>query len=902
MAIKKQVVRSPDGGISVQYLDADTGKQVLGYNPANYASGGTAESNYAPQAYYGDATANQMNEVLEQSDIEAGREIKPKEGNGGNAESFSGYGPDKGRNESNNFGYQKDNLAIDAMGMLPGIAGVPGKVAKGVQNLSNVSAIDAAKKSTGIAGLKSSTSGQKAKGIVGGTHKGKVGDIKVGEKNYSIGLEATDEQGRTTITAKEARLRDQLSPLGAKVSTPEEADAAKKAAADAGIKGDSKLPGAIGKVADLGQSVADKIFGPDKIGTKLATPTPRETNPIDAPPSPSATTPTKLGLARNPYDAQPEAPETHPETVEATPSVEATVDNPLGVDKANTIAEKSKDALSTDTVNKGYGSAAAAPNSAIGGLNDEFGGRLQALSENVSKLGLGTVGVFSGKRTPEHQAQLVSNDMHKWGFSPDQVKSFNADVASLGAVEAGNKWNGALKASGMTAKVAAPGRSLHQKGTAVDMSWTDPVTGKTVSIKNAPQAVKDALGVEAEKIGLARPVAGEPWHVEPVTARKPNEETFGIQAVPESMAPTPTARPDPTAQQIAGTPAPTGITSLGGYQNSAVPAGPMSPSSMQAAGLGAQYSPQDKAAMATTLAGELSPSQLKGLEDQDPDALAEAASVLGTMDNRAMSNTFSNKPNPATSAVTSPAQYSSLAPSKLSNTLNNANVYGPAVEAAVDAYSSGAIQNTTPNATHMVNKDVANPGWGANVNDKVGDHTFGTPDASFKDTSQAYGLGVGPVSGVGISSPSGTMATPSGTYGSSLNPSGFGSVDNMGMGMVDPSSAPNAGLGTSIGGVSLGGWGGPMGGVNKTADTGTQASAASAADSTANAASADAGDTDGSDGSAGGNSGGSAGNALGGNPGAGAYGGGTGLGASGSTTGNQGTDNDNDHSGQGFGR
>jgi hypothetical protein len=87
------------------------------------------------------------------------------------------------------------------------------------------------------------------------------------------------------------------------------------------------------------------------------------------------------------------------------------------------------------------------------------------------------VSIFSGMRTPEHQAKLFADAVQKYGSE-----------------EAARKW------------VAPPGHSQHEKGNAADLRFeTD--------------AARQWMHANAEKYGLKFPMAHEPWHIEMADAR-----------------------------------------------------------------------------------------------------------------------------------------------------------------------------------------------------------------------------------------------------------------------------------------------------------------------------------------------------------------------------------------------
>lgn len=103
-------------------------------------------------------------------------------------------------------------------------------------------------------------------------------------------------------------------------------------------------------------------------------------------------------------------------------------------------------------------------------LDPSFAASLRALA---AKLG-GNLHVYSGYRTPEHQAQL-----------------YQAAIAKYGSPEAARKY------------VAPPGKSFHNKGEAADLRGD---LAKAHSL--------------AAQFGLNFPMGHEPWHIEPTGIRR----------------------------------------------------------------------------------------------------------------------------------------------------------------------------------------------------------------------------------------------------------------------------------------------------------------------------------------------------------------------------------------------
>lgn len=109
--------------------------------------------------------------------------------------------------------------------------------------------------------------------------------------------------------------------------------------------------------------------------------------------------------------------------------------------------------------------------------------------------------INSGFRSPEQQAQIISNHFGKYGFSGADRAAWDADVASLGPIAAGQKWADLFSQSGMRKWIAIPGGSQHQRGYAGDLGF-------------GSDAVREWVHANAGNYGLHFPMSWEPWHIE----------------------------------------------------------------------------------------------------------------------------------------------------------------------------------------------------------------------------------------------------------------------------------------------------------------------------------------------------------------------------------------------------
>lgn len=120
----------------------------------------------------------------------------------------------------------------------------------------------------------------------------------------------------------------------------------------------------------------------------------------------------------------------------------------------------------------------------IDGLQDAFAVKLSRMFDSApAKIKTG-LGIYSGARSNERQAELWQEALKKYG-----------------SVDEARRW------------VAPPGRSEHNHGNAADVSFNGQ------SLKNAPPEVVQWVHENAGKFGLKFPLANENWHIEDDSTR-----------------------------------------------------------------------------------------------------------------------------------------------------------------------------------------------------------------------------------------------------------------------------------------------------------------------------------------------------------------------------------------------
>jgi hypothetical protein len=221
----------PDGSLGTVQFDTSTGKQV------SAPQGGA-------QVQQNDAYTSDLEELgLAPADTTVdtappkptvAQEIKdkPKEiATGGDRAGEAGHGsPGQAglanfdRSATNNYGYMNKPAGLGFAGALPGALGLAGKAVNAGIHANNTAATNTAREAMGL----EKVSMGKALGNLVADQKGQVANVEIGKNQYSVGLEAVDRKGRTTMLPDEANKRAMSNATNIVESTPEQ-----KATADA---------------------------------------------------------------------------------------------------------------------------------------------------------------------------------------------------------------------------------------------------------------------------------------------------------------------------------------------------------------------------------------------------------------------------------------------------------------------------------------------------------------------------------------------------------------------------------------------------------------------------------------------------------------------------------------------
>lgn len=214
----------------------------------------------------------------------------------------------------------------------------------------------------------------------------------------------------------------------------------------------------------------------------------------------------------------------------------------------------------------------------------------------------------------------------------------------------------------------------------------------------------------------------------------PGAQSLGKMAIADLAVPAPAvAPPVPTSVKTITTPAtvaaPTKAPEVAAVQGMKDITRPSSPA--QAAALGyVARTPEEKAMIAFTLAGELGPNTLAGMAKGDINSLTEFANMVTAIENRAGSGKFGDN----LSDALVPSQFNSLMDDQLDVTASNFSQYQQSIMGLLDSYyTADGVKPSDYTYTHYFNPTIANPDWGSKLSGikEVGDHRFGVLDSKW---------------------------------------------------------------------------------------------------------------------------------------------------------------------------
>lgn len=329
----------------------------------------------------------------------------------------------------------------------------------------------------------------------------------------------------------------------------------------------------------------------------------------------------------------------------------------------------------------------------------------------------------------------ISN-FNRTGLDPSIASVLDAMSPDFGDIEVTSGFRDPKK----NAEVGGVKDSQHIQGKAVDLSFagmTDDQKQRALDKALATGSI-GGVGISIDRDGIhldTRPGAKTTWGylggtnvhaapkdlpawAAPVVADWQQNDVYN----PKFGAPTPTPRPETVAQGIidqAKTPTGIGIKASGIALST--PGAAKTYAELSAQGK-VTRSPQEKEAIAHTLAGELDPSTLEGLAAGDPMAQREFANMVTTVENRI------GKLGDI-SGVLTPSQYNSLEPSNIANTDAHFAKYSSALMGNLDGYYAGTVKPTDYGLTSYYNPNLVTPSWTNNSFMQTGFHAFGTtPD------------------------------------------------------------------------------------------------------------------------------------------------------------------------------
>ena len=195
--------RKPDGRNGVYYVNPETGERV---NPEEYEIIDQYTAHLIELGLEPDPREIKKDKKKDEEDGEENEDTGPKWGDHGERHNMPTSSA--AREASNNYGYMKKPGFLNMLGMIPDPKAQLLSKAIGLGiNVNNNQAVNTARD---MLGLENKTG---FGGFVDNfkDNKGYIGDVSYNGVTSPVGFEAEDKLGRTTLTANEARMRQQLS-------------------------------------------------------------------------------------------------------------------------------------------------------------------------------------------------------------------------------------------------------------------------------------------------------------------------------------------------------------------------------------------------------------------------------------------------------------------------------------------------------------------------------------------------------------------------------------------------------------------------------------------------------------------------------------------------------------------
>lgn len=688
---------------------------------------------------------------------------------------------------------------------LPGMAGTIGKAVNMGINANNVAAVNSARKAMG---LDPTGVGGAIKGTLK-DNQGQIARVGIGDGQYSVGFESLDKYGRTNMTPEEAMARARA--LGVDINELDFDKGQKKTGLISKAK--EALFGVPETTED--EQTARNIAAPigEEDGSVTVTPdkeiADREWAGVES--SPNA--PTSMPGNQNPSNLE--------RSLQNRRELENIKDESLGLGLKSSLGTRVAGMPATPA---STGLPAARPGTVVAG-RPEFAGALPAQRESI----------------PDVAGLSVARNAYDTSYGVSRA-AINAGISGM---DEGTPLGATRPANTISAQQAAlPGisRNAFDTNKAVSpgmksvKSTVNPVSGMKMAASDAPDPARFG-GIASDLSPTAH------------------------QSVFSGAKPTDSAAKGMLAGKVTNTATPTG-------RFSNVDLSTASPAQMAALGL-TNRTEQERQSIARTIAGELSPSSLKALAANDPNAQREVANMVASMENRAATAKYGS-----IAGALTPSQYNSLMSENMNVTNQNYGLYGTALDAAVAGYYTGVNAPTNYGITSYYNPEISDPKWGAAmVNPTIaGEHVFGglpgdyAPGSQFEamrdsyakaqigdvrgfapstaqlartspnDTSYTPGIGKGATSSPGNSVSGASRSTANKSFGSngSRADSGIGRNDSAGAGRGSSSGGPSLGGSSKTGGSSKGGnYGGSNtsagGGAGKAASGGVSGASRSTA-------------------------------------------------------------------------